>query len=134
MATVELEYICDYCGGPIEDRKGCLEVFFSDIHSYRHAQQEWQQVHGDGPHTISQLLQLPSHVPWRLHHYTCNPHRVDGYDIDVAKVRTWRDLVRWTAHLLEKNWLALTDWHQVIRAAAERRSGRIKELTKGDAA
>lgn len=135
MTTVELDFVCDVCGRMVDDHEGCLVVFFADITSYRRAEREWKGVHGEGPHTIGQILGLPSHVPWHIHHDSCNPDRdADGYDIDVSKVRTWRALVAETSRLMAKNWLALTDWPQVIGAAAEGRSGRIKELPRGDAA
>jgi hypothetical protein len=119
----------------VADHEGCLVVFFADIHSYRRAEREWKQVHGTGPHRASEVLRLPELVPWHIHHDDCNPeHGADGYDIDVSLVRTWRALLFETSRLMAKNWLALTDWPQVIGAAAEGRSGRIKELAAGDAA
>lgn len=133
--TVELDFVCDVCGRMVADHQGCLVVFFADITSYRAAEREWKQVHGTGPHRMSDVLRMPEHVPWHIHHDTCNPDRdADGYDIDVSRVRTWRALLFETSRLMAKNWLALTDWPQVIGAAAEGRSGRIKGLAAGDAA
>jgi hypothetical protein len=135
MTTVELDFVCDVCGRLVADHEGCLVVSFADIHDYRRADREWKQVHGAGPHTVSEVLRLPEAVPWRIHHDACNPGQGgDGYDIDVSRVRTWRALLFETSRLMAKNWLALTDWPQVIGAAAEGRSGRIKALAEGDAA
>lgn len=133
--TVELEFLCDHCGRPIDNGAGRLQIRFGEINAYREAVAAWERVNGAGNmRTLGELLTLPEVVPWRLHHDRCNPAPdADGYDVDVAKVRTWRALLAETARLLAKNWLALTDWPQVIGAAAEGRSGRIKELTRGDA-
>lgn len=136
MTAVELEFLCDVCGGRIEDGAGCLEIRFGEIQAYREAKAEWERVHGTGTvHRIGELLTFPEAVPWRLYHDRCNPDPdAGGYDVDVSHVRTWRELLLWTSRLMAKNWLALTDWPQVIGAAAEGRSGRIKELAAGDAA
>lgn len=135
MTTVELDFVCDVCGRMVADHEGCLVVRFADIGSYRRAEREWKTVHGDGPHTVGQLLRMPEVVPWHIHHDACNPDtRADGYDIDVSRVRTWRSLLFETSRLMAKNWLALTDWPQVIGAAAEGSSGRIRALAAGDAA
>ena len=136
MTTVELEFLCDVCGGPIDDGDGCLEIRFGEIQAYREAKSEWERVNGTGTvHKIGDLLTLPEVVPWHLFHDRCNPDaEAGGYDVDVRLVRTWRGLLFETSRLMAKNWLALTDWPQVIGAAAEGRSGRIKELAAGDAA
>lgn len=135
MTTVELDFVCDVCGRMVADNEGCLVVFFADITSYRAAAREWETVHGDGPHWLGEVLRMPEQVPWHIHHDSCNPDaEADGYDIDVSKVRTWRSLLFETSRLMAKNWLALTDWPQVIGAAAEGNSGRIKALPRGDAA
>lgn len=135
VATIELDFLCDFCGRPVPDHEGCLVVFFTDIHDYRRADAEWQRLHGEGPHTIGEVLNRPSSVPWRIHHDACNRDSdADGYDIDVSRVRTWRSLLLWTSRLMAKNWLALTDWPQVIGAAADGRSGRIREHSNGEAA
>jgi hypothetical protein len=135
VTTAELDFVCDVCGHFVDDGQGCLRVWFADIASYRAAEREWRQMHGDGPHPLGDVVRMPEVVPWHIHHFACTAEAdADGYDIDVAQVRTWRDLVWWTSHLMAKNWLALTDWPQVIGAAAEGRSGRIKALPRGDAA
>lgn len=132
---VQLDFVCDVCGGLVDDGAGCLRVFFADIASYRAAAREWETVHGDGPHAIGAMVRMPEQIPWHIHHDACTPDGSgDGYDVDVSNVRTWRELLLWTSRLMAKNWLALTDWPQVIGAATEGRSGRIKELPRGDAA
>lgn len=134
--SIELEFRCDVCGGPIDDGDGCLEIRFGEIHAYQEAKAEWERVHGTGTvHKIGDLLTFPEVVPWRLYHDRCNPAPdAGGYDVDVRLVRTWRALLFETSRLMAKHWLALTDWPQVIGAAAEGRSGRIKAPAEGDAA
>lgn len=123
---IELDYLCDVCGGRVPDSGGCLQVFFEDIRSFRAADDEWRKVHSSGPHTLAQLISGPVSVPWQIFHDRCHPRPgSDGYDIDVREVRTWRDLLKATARLMEKNWLELTDWRYVIGAAADGSGRRI---------
>lgn len=132
---VELDFVCDLCDRLVDDQQGCLRVLFTDIGSYRAAEREWRTVHGDGPHSMRDVVRMPEQVPWHIHHYSCTPDESgDGYEIDVSRVRTWRALVAETSRLMTKSWLSLTDWPQVIGAAAEGGSGRIRELPRGDAA
>lgn len=134
--SVELEFICDLCGRPVENGCGSLYVSFGELHAHRHAMADWKSANEPGAAlNIVAMLHLPGPAPWRIHHDTCRPAEVgDGYHIDIERVRTWRDLVRWTAHLMEKNWLPDTDWRVLLGNAADARDRRIVELAKGDAA
>lgn len=133
--TVELDYLCDVCGRPIEDGKGSLYVRDVDLRVRRTDDQEWRRVHGDGPVTITELFSHPRGALWLIHHDRCRPDESDGYHIAVEQVRTWRDLLRWTAHLMDKTWLPDTNWGAVIGAAAEGRDCRISPVAQhGDAA
>ena len=134
--NVELEFICDVCGRPVEDGCGSLYVRFSDLQEKRRAKAEWQDAREPGQaFDIGTLLQMPGPAPWSIHHVSCQPaDDADGYHISVETVRTWRDLVRWTAHLMEKNWLPDTNWQSVLGNAANGWDRRIEQLARGDAA
>ncbi|MEU1630855.1 hypothetical protein ABZ746_37555 [Streptomyces sp. NPDC020096] len=53
---------------------------------------------------------------WQAHHGACDP-APDGwaYDIGSDALRTHAQLLEHTAHLMEKSWLRLADWHEVLR-------------------
>jgi hypothetical protein len=63
---------------------------------------------------------------WQVHCDGCNPHRDDGcagcYWFAVERCATWAQLVHWSAHLLEKDWVRATNWLDFIRATSERTS------------
>lgn len=135
----ELEFLCDACGRPVEDGHGSLYVLFSELHKRRNAMSAWKAASEPGTPrpavSLVEALQLPSPAPWHIHHDRCRPrHEGDGYHIDVERIRSWRDLVRWTAHLMEKNWLGDTNWQVLLGNAADGRDQRIVELARGDAA
>lgn len=135
VTTVELDYICDTCLRPVADGEGCLYLSFGDLADHRRAKREWEASRDEsGRLDILGLLGLPSFAAWRIHHDVCRPAGVDGYDITVEEIRTWRGLVKWTAHLMEKNWLVETDWRVLLGNAANGRDRRIVELAHGDAA
>jgi hypothetical protein len=135
VTVVELDFVCDVCGRQVEDGDGSLYVRDVDLQVARADQSEWQRVHGGGPVSIGQLMSFPPDALWLIHHDRCRPAESDGYDIAVEQVRTWRDLVRWTAHLMEKSWLPSTNWAALIGGAAEGRNHRIADVTRhGDAA
>lgn len=131
---IELDFICDVCGRPVEDGDGALYVRHVDIVRARSDRAEWEKTRGDGPIDIVSLLTLGAPAPWLIHHDACAPADANGYDISVEQVRTWRALLRWTAHLMGKTWLPVTNWATVIGDAAEGRSSRIAEHVRGDAA
>lgn len=133
--AVELEFICDVCSQPVEDGEGSLYVRFSDLNAYRREQAEWDAAHPGSAFDLAALMQMPRRAPWWIHHDRCQPEDdADGYHIDVERIRTWRAMVGWTAHLMEKNWLGNTNWRSVLGNAAESRDRRIVELARGDVA
>ena len=71
----------------------------------------------------AEFLNWPDDARWQVHCWGCNPHRDDDCDgcyvIRVERCRTWAQLVEWTAHVLEKEWVgAATNWTEFIRAVA----------------
>ncbi len=123
-AAGRVAWDCDVCGNPIDDNDGYLCASVRDAVRALEAEQEWKQRHGIVV-TIEELFELPDHVPWVALHRGCDPRPEDeGYWVDVSRLRSSWDLVRWTAHLSEKNWLRATDWHEVISHAADRAGAR----------
>jgi hypothetical protein len=131
---IELDFICDTCGRPIEDGEGALYVRHADIVRARTDHAEWEKKHASGSIDIVSLLTLGAPAPWRIQHDACGAAEEDGYDVSVERVRTWRALLGWTAHLMEKTWLPVTNWASVIGDAAEGRSARIAAHARDDAA
>lgn len=73
--------------------------------------------------TLNELLEGPEDARWQVHCDACNPHRDEGcagcYWFGIQRCSTWAQLVEWTVHLSEKDWVhAATNWMQFIRGAA----------------
>lgn len=134
MTMVELDYICDLCGQPIEDGDGALCISYTALRDARAAVAEDPRLRTpQGALDLVAFLTLPGVVPWNLFHDRCGSS-ANGYDIDVAKIRTWRALLLETSRLMAKDWVPLTDWPHVVGAAAEGESTRIVEFARGGAA
>lgn len=76
---------------------------------------EWEARHSGDDAEIP-LIEPPL-APWRIFHRHCDPHP-DGdsaYWFDLHRINTAERAVDWTAHLLEKRWLHLTDWTGLLR-------------------
>lgn len=118
--TADLTLICHGCRFPIEGDTGALRVTFADIAKNRQQDAEWKASHAEGTAMdLAEFLLGPDHVHWRAYHDKCEPEPdLSAYQIDAAKLRTWRDLARWTAHLMSKNWFAATDWGVLLEQAA----------------
>lgn len=122
----DLAAICERCREAIGDGAGYLCVRYEDINRCQREQAEWEQVHPGDMHTGSELMTYPDGITWRAYHARCDPWPEKGaYQIDVEQVRSWRQLVSWTSHLMAKNWLADSDWDELLRELADDRGTRL---------
>lgn len=122
----ELIAICDNCRRPVGDGGGFLSIDLMDVRTYQRAASQWRIDH-PGPVPAGDIFDSPVRPCWRVEHDECNT--ADGasaYTIEVERVRTWRDLTWWTAHLFDKNWFAATDWGHLMRGVAENSGTRIQ--------
>jgi len=121
LAGPGLDVICGACRKPIGDGEGNLWVDLSAVNAAEQAQAEWERRYKADETlvtvTAAQLSELPDEVPWRSHHIDCDPQPgANAYAIPATELRTWAELLDWTAHLMEKPWLGLTDWDGLLRA------------------
>lgn len=134
---VELEFLCGACGFPVADDAGSVYMRFPDLHAHQRQMEDWRRIYGDGSGGLSldEVFAHPANVSWLIHHYACEPDEAASYQIGVEQVRTWRQLVEWTSHLMEKNWLAETNWAALLGSAARGTDPQIKGVrVRGDAA
>lgn len=74
--------------------------------------------------TYEMAMEEPAPIEWMVHCDSCNPHERDGvwcggcYWFSVDRCKTWAQLIEWTCHLSEKDWLAATNWMDWIRRIA----------------
>ncbi|GAB2891361.1 hypothetical protein [Streptomyces mayteni] len=114
-----LELICDECGKPIDDGTGFLWVDHSEVNQTERAIRERESARtgpdGGQAFDINAFMEMPASVRWQSHHHVCNPKPdASSYGIAAEKIRTWRQLLEWTSHLMGKVWLSRTDWEHVL--------------------
>lgn len=123
MSRIQL--ICQMCWRQVE--QGHLGVDTVALTTYREALKEWQDNHPDGADLMDLVMGGPELVKWAIHCEECESNAC-GYCIASGQLRTYKDLVRWTAHLMEKSWLADTDWRFLLQDVAAGKDRRIREV------
>lgn len=129
----EITLICETCTFPIASGKGSIYVRTGDIAARRAAEHEWREAHPAGTAvSVTDLVLAPDSIRWRTGHDTCRADHGEGcYEIDDTRISSWRQVAWWTAHLLEKNWLPLSDWDDVLRElSGEVPSARIRAAAR----
>ena len=104
---------CDVCGKDVEVKDGVLSISFKKIRDVQQQRAEWEKNHRTPLLKASELMSFPDCVPWIWHHSRCN---FDGtsYDIEGTQFDTPAKALRWSIHLIEKNWFQFTGWREVI--------------------
>lgn len=115
-----LAWTCEMCGEPIADGEGYVELPSSETQRYANEKREWEERHGGSPHgrllDMGALFDLPDEPHWWAVHRACDPEPSGGgYWFDIERIRTYADVLGWTAHLMGKCWFADTDWDQLLR-------------------
>lgn len=122
----DLVAICEGCRAEVPDGAGYVCVRYEDIHRYNRENREWHDAHPGTAHYIGELMTLPDEIRWHVYHARCDPWPdKDAYQIDVERLRTWQQLARWTSDLMAKNWLADSDWDDLLRELADDRGTRL---------
>lgn len=121
-----LLWTCDECGKPVTDGDGWVTIDYAELNAYRDATADWEKAHPTPEHglrcfSLTDLMELPDPVRWHVWHRACDPN-IDSCDycIDVERIRTAAQILKWTAHLMEKTWLPDTTWRDLLRGQAER--------------
>ncbi|HEV8534861.1 MAG TPA: hypothetical protein VGR87_03960 [Candidatus Limnocylindria bacterium] len=100
MTDGPIQWRCGRCSEVIDDGDGYIVIAFSEIRAHL------------------AMRTLPGARGWRVVHRRCDRWPRDGYEINVERIRTARDLADWTRHLAEKAWLARSNWTELSRRAA----------------
>lgn len=123
--TRHLVWKCNACDMPVEGTSGYIHINEADVAAAEIAESEIEEriASRDGfasrVWTGADLADLPDVVRWQVHHRDCDPDPgSDDYWFEVARAATHAHLLSWTAHLMGKSWLNVTDWDHFIRRAA----------------
>lgn len=120
--AAKIVWKCERCGQRIADRAGWITVKRSAVTAFEAALAAWERHDPAGLYvTAAELATRPSEPAWTITHTWCDHDPDDGtdYPIHVERIRTEADVIRWTAHLLGKPWVAHTRWDDVLTAALE---------------
>lgn len=138
--TLDLVWLCHECDQPIANGMGYLESRWNDVAAARDGRRDSRararaRARENIPHFTedeldglelyngADLFAIPDRAPWLAWHVDCDPEPDAGsYWIGVERIRTWPQVLSWTAHLMEKDWLEDTDWSDLLHSIA-RQSG-----------
>lgn len=121
----ELTVVCQTCGKIVE--QGHLGVDVGAVAAYRQAVNEWNALNPGGAGTLGSLMEHPEQVAWTAHCEACEPNTC-GYCIQADQLRTYKDLARWSAHLMGKTWLDATDWDELLEQVVAGKDKRVREV------
>lgn len=128
VGAIWLIWNCDVCASPISDGYGYVtldERKAWDVMRW-YAADDFKRRQKGGLQVITgtELMEMPDLVPWTSVHYKCDPSpESDDYWIDVARIRTPANVMRWTAHLSSKNWWRFTHWDDLLYRIAHQLDG-----------
>ena len=98
MPEDRIVWLCDVCGGEIEDGAGVVCIGYGEIREAERAKDN------------------ASPAKWHVVHFGCPCDAFSRkYDIPVEALRTPEGVLRWSDHLDQKTWLPFTNWHEFIR-------------------
>lgn len=120
-----LVWTCRICEQDVADGEGYIELPDHEHRRYAAETAAWEAEYGDDPHedvfgfkllNLTAVLAMPKEPSWQVLHRRCDPEPDDGgYWFDVARARTYPQILGWTTHLMEKEWLARTNWGDFLR-------------------
>lgn len=125
----DLTLICETCRQPIAGDTGSIYVTYAEIGAKVKADKEWRGSRSAmAAVDLAELIAMPGDIHWHTGHDACRTdHDMGCYEIDAPLISTWPHVARWTAHLMEKNWFALSDWDNLLRElSGEAPSRRIR--------
>jgi hypothetical protein len=115
----ELNFVCEACGLPMENNDGALCMKGSELQAAtgQIIAQEDKDRHKDFL-TGKDLAEWGpiSRAIWRSFHYGCVDmnEKASAYQIELERMQTHREMLVWTAHLMQKTWIRFTAWEIVI--------------------
>lgn len=111
----DLAWICEACKAAVVNGEGYIHVSHDTVNATERAYRDFERRESGKAVTLDSLLALPDPARWRVHHVRCDPEPDSAdYVIEVHRARTHAQLLRWTAHLMGKEWLRYTDWDELI--------------------
>lgn len=128
IALAELIWICDECDEPIANGDGYIELTRQERRRHYAETAAYREKYPEEPGllTVVHLTELPERAQWHVLHRSCDdlPDGA-GYWFDVARARSHGELLDWTLHLMEKQWIAKSNWTSFVRHALARNHAAV---------
>jgi hypothetical protein len=120
-ASRTLVLACDVCEKPVTGKTGYICVDKDAAFEVRRRVDENQkELNARYPGRVALIpaneILAVARARWHIYHRRCDPQpdARNDYSFCISRVRTERDLLSRTAHLLEKRWLRDTDWSSFL--------------------
>ncbi|MGA2463713.1 MAG: hypothetical protein ABSH06_05095 [Thermodesulfobacteriota bacterium] len=104
---------CDVCTREVKIEEAVLSISFREIREVQEKREEFKKNHPSPFLDVREVMAFPGRVPWVWHHYGCNVNG-SSYEIEADRFDSVTKALRWTLHLMQKNWFEFTDWRNVI--------------------
>ncbi|MGI5414249.1 hypothetical protein [Actinomadura luteofluorescens] len=112
-----LIFECDGCGKAVTGSAGYVHVDMAEVNEAADKSAVFKDDEILSPEVMTEY---PKAVAWQVHHEACDPRPGSGdYWFGVDRCDTWPKLTHWTGHLMEKSWLAHTNWSSILCAIGE---------------
>jgi predicted GIY-YIG superfamily endonuclease len=122
----ELAAICDTCQRHIAAGNGVIHISMREVAVAERSMRQWESENSGPLLRVSDLMSMPEEARWKVECLDClsprdNPDFDNAeacYFIEIERCLTWAELIEWTVHLSEKDWVRSTDWMFFIGRAA----------------
>lgn len=127
----EITWHCKECSTPIRDGEGYLFIPFRDRRRYKEDLAAWREHYGElaekaergtiSGKTWHAAFDRPERAEWLTVHRDCDPDpEAPDYWIAIERVRSYRAVIKWTAHLWGKQWVHdETNWRETLEKVAQ---------------
>jgi hypothetical protein len=125
--TPDLQAICDACLNQIADGDGHVWVDQDAAHK---ANRKKRGLDDDLPIDAADIAAATdAGITWHTTHNDCAPATPSwAYAIPVERINTWPAFIHWTAHLMGKGWVEVTDWDMLIHRAVNPHHATVSGL------
>jgi hypothetical protein len=114
----DFEFVCCFCGKAIDIDKDGGKVFV-DRSAIRKAKKISEEIESTGLKSADNIDIMSSTAYWCISHYSCDTNESPAYQIDLTQIKTAKQVIEWTSHLMEKTWITHTNWHDFISLLTE---------------
>ena len=105
---------CDNCGKKVSTAEGAVSISTREAEAAKEERQTWQEAHAGQAMNVQESLTMPATAKWMWGHRQCSPNNHD-YGFEAARFVSLGQALARTLHLMEKWWLADTDWTDFVR-------------------